>query len=225
MGSERRWQHIGVVVGMATEARIARGLGWRIAIGGGTTAGAYRAARRLIEEGCDALVSFGLAGGLDPELRPGKLIVPSTVLVDGTEDRGTDPTINRILGGATGHTLIGVQAIVATVAAKRGLHERSGAAAADLESGAVACVAAAHRIPFAALRAICDPAGRTLPPAALVALDARGTIGVGRVLGSLLAQPAQLPALLALAVDAASARRSLTSRVRQVCERHHTRAA
>ena len=70
-----RWS-VGIVVGLAAEARIARRLGWKVAIGGGAAAGAEAAARRLIDEGSDALVSFGLAGALDPALRPGALIVP-----------------------------------------------------------------------------------------------------------------------------------------------------
>jgi hypothetical protein len=39
---------------------------------------------------------------------------------------------------------------------------------------------------------------------------------VWRVITSLTARPGQLPALLALAVDAAAARRSLVERVRQI---------
>jgi adenosylhomocysteine nucleosidase len=85
--------------------------------------------------------------------------------------------------------------------------------AVDLETGAVARVAAAHGLPFAVLRAICDPAERDLPPAALVALNARGAIGLARVAGSLIAWPGQVPALLRLAADAAAARRSLARRV------------
>jgi len=119
-------------------------------------------------------------------------------------------------GGPTQHTLIGADAIVASVAAKRALRERTGAAAVDIESGAVARTAAAHGIPFAVLRAICDPADRALPPAAQVALDPGGEINAWRVLGSVTAHPAQLPALLALAVDAAAAKRSLAARVRQI---------
>ncbi len=206
---------IGAVVGLAAEAVIARRLGWRVAIGGATAAGAQAAARRLIDEDIDALVSFGLAGGLDPALRPGTLIVPSEVIVGSTRHR-TDPDLSRALGGATTHAVLGTAAIVASVAEKRNLRERTSAAAIDLESGAVACVAAARGMPFAVLRAICDPAERGLPPAALAALDARGAIRVWRVAASLVARPGQLPALLALAADAAAARRSLAARVRQI---------
>src|SRR4051794_26386992 len=109
---------IGIVVGLAAEARIAHRLGWLVATGGGTAAGAEHAARRLIAEGCRALISFGLAGGLDPALRRGTPIVPSTVIAnDGHYP--TDPDLVRLLGGATQHLILGTDAIVASVAEKR----------------------------------------------------------------------------------------------------------
>ena len=60
---------------MQTEARLARRLGFRIATGGGTRDGAETAARLLVAEGALALVSFGLAGGLQPPLHSGKVLV------------------------------------------------------------------------------------------------------------------------------------------------------
>src|SRR4029077_8389304 len=74
---------IGVVVGLAAEARIARRLGWRVAIGGGTAAGAEAAANALVRQRCAGVISFGLAGGRDPTLRPGALIVPAGVIAGG----------------------------------------------------------------------------------------------------------------------------------------------
>jgi adenosylhomocysteine nucleosidase len=208
---------VGVVVGLAAEARIARRLGWLVAVGGGTAAGAKTAARSLADAGVDALVSFGLAGGLDPALRPGALIVPSAVIA-GALHHPTDPGLSRALGGATPHAVLDAGTVVSSVAAKLSLRDRTSAAAVDLESGAVACVAIARGVPFAVLRAICDPAERVLPPAALAALDAHGAIGAWRVIASLVTRPGQLPALLVLAGDAAAARRSLVARVRQITQ-------
>ncbi len=190
------------------EARIAQRLGWQIAVGRDAVAG-------LLDQGVGALVSLGLAGGLAPGLRSGTLIVPSEVIV-GTERFATDPALSQLLGGMTAHALFGGDAVVATTAEKHRLYRATGAVAVDLETGIVARMAVSRGIPFAVLRAICDPAERALPPAALMALDTRGVIGTWRVLASVAAHPGQLPALLALAADAAAARRSLVARVRQI---------
>jgi adenosylhomocysteine nucleosidase len=203
---------LGIVVGLAAEARVARPLGWPTAVGGGTYAGALLAAERLVRSGVRALVSFGVAGGLDPALRPGTLVVPHEVLADG-QRVPTDPTLGRRLGGASAIVMLGHDRIVASAAAKIALFRSTQAGAVDLESGAVALVAARHRIPFAVLRAICDPAERDLPPAALIAPDRNGAIALARVIGSIFTRPKQLPALPALAADAMAARRALREAV------------
>jgi adenosylhomocysteine nucleosidase len=199
---------VGVVVGLAAEARIARRLGHPVAVGGGGPAGAEEAARRLLADGAGALLSFGLCGGLDPALAPGTVLIPQTVLDGGTR-HATSSDIAAPFGALTPHLLLAVTRIVATAAEKRRLHDATGAAAIDIESGAVARVAAASGRPFAVLRAVCDPAWEDLPPAALVALDSHGAIGFLKVLAALARHPAQLPALMALAGHAAAGRRSL----------------
>ena len=204
-----------ILVGLAAEARIACRLGWAVTTGGGTASGAEAAARLMVAQGATALVSFGLAGGLDPTLRAGDIIAPRRVV---TLDRSFDASLALAarLGGASEHALFGGNAIVATAREKRVLHAATGAAAIDLESGAVARVAAEHGLPFAVLRAICDPAERDLPPAALLALDRAGAIGLGRVLASVFAHPFQIGGLIALASDAARARRTLMRRIEAI---------
>jgi adenosylhomocysteine nucleosidase len=199
------------LVGFAAEARVARLSGWRVGIGGGTTAGAADTARRLIDAGATGIVSFGLAGGLDPALPPGTLIVPKAVAAD-SRVWLTDPELSARLGGSTGHVCLGWHRAVACPMEKRRLCEETGAVAVDMESGAVAAVAAEAGIPFAVLRAICDPADRAVPPAALVALNAAGGLAAGRMAMSILAKPGQVGALLKLARDAATARRALRER-------------
>jgi len=205
---------VGIVVGLVAEAKVAGSLGARIAIGGGTSAGAASAADTLAPR-VSALISFGLAGGLDPALPPGALLIPATVLAeDGQWD--TDPILNARLGGPTPGALFGDGAILATTGAKAALHARTGAVAVDLESAAVARIAARHGLPFAVLRAVCDPAGRDLPRAALAALDGQGRIGALRVVAAILAQPGEILGLIALGRDAARARLALVTRVRAI---------
>jgi adenosylhomocysteine nucleosidase len=200
-------ERIGVVVGMRAEARIARRFWSRVAIGG-------EGARELLDGGARALLSFGLAGGLSPALRPGDIVVPAAVLSRGVR-YATAKDVDGLPKAGHDELIVGADAPVATVEGKRRLWRETGAAAVDMESGAVARIASERGVPFGVLRVICDPAERALPPAALAALDAHGAIGLMRVLASLVGEPRQVGALLRLAGDAAVARRGLRHCARQ----------
>ncbi len=206
---------VGVVTGLEAEARIARRFGVPVEVGGGRADGAAAAAQRLVERGVGGLVSFGLAGGLDPALDPGTVLVPAAVLLD-AERWDADDALSRRLGGGTPGALYGGGEVVATAAAKAALLARTGAVAVDLESAAVARAARRHGLPFAALRAVCDGAGRGLPRAALVALDGAGQIGGLRVAWAAASRPWEVPDLVRLGGDAARARHALVARVRAI---------
>lgn len=212
---------LGIVVGLEAEGRIARCLG-RVAIGGGLPAGAEAAAEELVAHGVTALISFGLAGGLDPALPAGTLVVPEMVIEDGRHYL-TDPALSARFGIPTTRSVLAGHTILSDPAAKHAARAATGAAIIDLESGAVARVAARHNLPFAVLRAVCDPASRALPPLALAALDAGGRISPGRVIAALLRHPGQIPALLGLARDAMRARAALMAAVRRIP--HHRQAS
>ncbi len=203
---------IGFVVGLTAEAALLRGSGFAVGVGGGWPQGAAAAAAKLLDDGALALVSFGLAGGLAPGLAAGALLVPRAVLA-ADQRLVCDTAMLIFLGGANADALCAGSTIAVTVAEKAALHAQTGAAAVDLESGAVGQVAAARGAPFAVLRAVADPAGRNLPPAALLALDAGGKIKLGAVLASVARQPGQIAGLIGLALDAGRARRALQRRV------------
>lgn len=206
-----------LLVGFEAEAQIARLTGWPVVIGGGTTPGAASAARMAIQSGAPAIVSFGLAGGLDPSLPAGTLVIASEITTrDGVSRWFTDPILSARLGGQTGHVCLGTDQPAASVGEKQALHRRTGAALVDMESMAVAEAATEAGIPFAVLRAICDPADRDLPPAALVALTPDGKLAFGRLVRSILLGPGQIGALLGLARDAAAARRVLRDRATRI---------
>lgn len=206
---------IGLIAGLLLEARIARPLGIAIAVGGGTAEGAERAAEQLAAGGVSALVSFGLAGGLDPRLRPGDRIVPRIVHAAG-QDWPTDPALSELLGGVTVETLLSETRVVTCASAKRQLWLTTHAAAVDIESGAAARAAERYGLRFAALRAISDPAERSLPAAALSALDRNGRVQPFRVMAAVASHPLQILQLLALGHDAGLARRTLALRVKEI---------
>jgi adenosylhomocysteine nucleosidase len=204
---------IGFVVGLKAEAALLRGSGFMAGIGGGMPAGAAAAAQRLVAGGATALVSFGLAGGLNPALHAGDILVPPKVIEDGAS-YDCAPALLAWLGGATAGPMLAGDEVAVTAAQKSALFGATRADAIDLESGAVARVAAAAGLNFAVLRAVTDVAGSDLPPAALAALDQAGAIGLARVIGSVLRDPRQIPALLQLARAAGQARGALRSRLR-----------
>lgn len=194
----------GIVVGMEAEARIARRSGLGVALPGG--------AARLLAEGADGLVSFGIAGGLAPGLAPGTLVIASeVVLEDGSRLPAGLPPGCTAPKGALRAPVAGMSEIVPGAAAKRDLHGRTGAAAVDLESGGVARLCADAGVPFAVIRAIADPAERELPPAALVGLGPGGRVAPGPVLASVAARPGQIPALVRVALDTRRALRVLAA--------------
>jgi adenosylhomocysteine nucleosidase len=174
---------------------------------------AARAARAALEQGADALVSWGLAGGLDAALAPGSVVVPSTVLADGvcfpcatqwTEAvrvAAGDTAASRapaIVGQVSGGSLLSVAAPLLTPADKAQAAAATGAAAADMESGAIAAAAAGAGVPFIVVRVVVAARGDTLPPQAQRWIDARGNTRPLAALGAALT-PADWPRLIVLA--------------------------
>src|SRR5260370_4066353 len=193
----------GAVTGLAAEAEIAREAGLVAAAGAGTPEGTERAIRRLIEQGVPGLVSFGIAGGLAPNLASCTLIAPAAVRGTNGEAHWGDVEwharltraahaagVPLVVGG-----ILGADKIAASAREKTQLREASHAIAIDLESHRIARGAERARLPFLVFRVIADAADRDLPPAALLPLTRSGHPTV-RVLGSILAHPPPLPALL-----------------------------
>jgi len=165
-------------------------------------------ARKLITEGCDALISFGIAGGLDPALNPATIILAEAVLAADASNRPTDGSWQKRLcrqleatSTVSTGTLFGSDRIIETPADKRRLFEATGAVAVDMESHGIAAVAAEAGVPFLVVRLISDPATGSIPPAALKGVGLNGRERHLAVVGGLLRRPGDLPALLRLRRD------------------------
>jgi hopanoid-associated phosphorylase len=206
-----------VVTGMAFEARIAAAPGVVTVCGIADTINAALA--DAIARGCRGIVSFGIAGGLSPDLVPGACIVGREIVTANERfavHARWSTQLLRTIPGAIEGDIVGVQAPIATRQEKRELARATGAIAADMESGVAAIAAARHGLPFTAVRIVADPCERTLPPAALIALRADGTPNLPAVLRSLLFQPSQLGALIRVGRDTAVARAALTKARRRI---------
>jgi adenosylhomocysteine nucleosidase len=208
---------VGIVVGLPQEAAILKQALAKtiflLACAGAQPARATQGTAELIAGGANQLLSFGFAGGLDPSLRPGDIVVGAGVVgLDGWM-RATDAALALRVGAALDETgcrwrtglVAGADQALATPAAKQALYQRTSAVIVDMESAAVA----AAGLPFAILRVVVDPAERALPASVLAALDSKGRLNVLALLAGLLRRPGDFGPFLALARDNGPARSGL----------------
>ena len=154
--------HEGVVAG--------RRVAWCVAGAGGEAAG--RATRLLIDGHRPRLIlSAGFAGGLDPALARGTVVSPRrSINRTGGPPIGVAAAGQGIATAAAGNatssddlTLVSVDTVVTTAAAKRDLAAATGASLVDMETYAVATAAWAAGLPCVSIRVISDDASQDLP--------------------------------------------------------------
>ena len=160
-----------IVTGLYSEARIAAGAGMTV-ICSSSDPDQLRAQLDTFDHASvRGIISFGIAGGLDPSLRPGDLVVANEVMA--ADDRwATAATLSETLVEGTnigrrkivGGTIVGAEEVILHPRDKIQLHKETGATAVDMESHIAAAYAASVGLPFAALRVINDPASRANRP-------------------------------------------------------------
>ena len=138
---------IGFITGIEKEAAILREKTSYsdIACAGANSDNAYHQAIKLVKNNCDILISFGVAGALDPMLTPGDVILPRSV----TNESGTIFEVDLDLyQTVTSHlsenfkvssgTLYGSNTTISDTAEKQRLNQSLGTTAVDMESFGVA---------------------------------------------------------------------------------------
>jgi adenosylhomocysteine nucleosidase len=223
---------VGVVAALAAEARALGpslprggapplselahlGDGALLAVSGIGRAAAEAAARALIAAGASSLMTFGMAGGLDPALKAGSIVLPCEILAeDGTRFTASRMWRERVaaalspLYAVTEGSLLTTAHAIDTPAEKTRVFRDSGAAAVDMESAAVAAIAAHGNLPFIAVRVIVDTAADSLPRAVVFASQA-GSVQMSRLIAGLILSPREIPALIRLSQRYRIAARSL----------------
>ena len=205
-----------IVTGLVQEARIAAGPGMIVICSSSDPAQLRALLATLDSRTFRGVISFGVAGGLDPSLKSGDVVVATEVLSGDTrflaglalnEEMIASAALRRrrvVRGG-----LAGVEQVIAATACKAALHSETGAAAVDMESHIAAAYAADAGLPFAALRVISDPASRSLPALAKSAIKPNGDIDLRKVLRGVARNPTSLRALVSTGIDFNRALRSL----------------
>jgi len=173
-------------------------------------------ASELLASGCSALMSFGLGGGLSPELTAGQVVVADRVILpDGDEIPTAKNWRERLLavlprnGGVMVGAVAGSETIVANPQAKQEIYDATAAVAIDMESHRVAGIAARAGVPFLVIRAVSDASDQTIPKTAIGAISENGTPLYGKVISRIIRQPGDLPKLMRLSKDSERALASL----------------
>jgi adenosylhomocysteine nucleosidase len=205
-----------IVTGLVQEARIAAGPGMAVICSSSDPRQLRSLLATLDPTSFRGVISFGVAGGLDPTLKSGDIVVATEVLAGEArwltelplnEDQIASVALKRrrvVRGG-----LAGVEQVIAARAGKAALWSKTGAAAVDMESHIAAAYAAEAGLPFAALRVISDPASRALPAIAMSAIKPNGDIDLRKVLRGVARNPLSLRALVSTGIDFNRALRSL----------------
>jgi adenosylhomocysteine nucleosidase len=191
---------LGILCGIESEAVLARRIdGAQIACAGARPQKARWLARQLIKNGARRLRSFGVAGGLEPGLPIGAMVI-------GTQVQSLDAAwdchsawINQLtqkVPEAHCGPVWGSEYLVSTTHDKRALYERSRCLIVDMESQCAAQIAAESNVPFAVVRVVCDTSDMEMPPMVIEAIAEDGKINITNALWSLLRHPGQIPGLI-----------------------------
>jgi len=166
---------------------------------------ARAAAIRLVEHGATNLLSWGCAGALSSNLKPGVLLLPHAIL---TEDGQTlhihkrwgKQLKDQLTGTLNWHEgmLVESSHIVSSQEEKQKLARHSNVIAVDMESAVIGRIARQAGIPFMVIRAVADAADEALPPCITGTMDNRGHLQMQRLLSTLVRQPRLWPQLIRL---------------------------
>jgi adenosylhomocysteine nucleosidase len=209
---------VGIVTALTTEARALtptiqhRGApfgledGTLISVSGIGMSAANDAALALIQAGADALVSFGLAGGLDPALSAGTIFLPGEVFAADSGEFGTTTAWRERVAAAlaqlrplaAGRLLTSPRAVT-TAVAKETMFRDGGALAVDMESAAVARVANERGLPFLVARVVVDTATDVLPGSVMAASDGSGEVQIWRLIAGMVRAPSEIVDVIRLA--------------------------
>lgn len=205
--ARRRSGLTGVVAALPAEARWLRASALAVRVGGVGAEHARRAARSLIADGAQALISWGTAAALAPTLSVGTLVLADRVIgetVPLVPDLAWTARVAESLRDVAGVSVVrGTMACPADVLRnardKHALADRSGAIAADMESAAIGAVAREAGAPWIVVRVVSDAADTVVPSSVVDAIDEKGALSWARLFGALLRKPTDIAAFPALA--------------------------
>lgn len=155
-------------------------------------------ALQLIEEGCDILISWGIAGGAKSDLKTGDLFIATSFKnVRSIEIRPVASVANGItdklqtLRPKRGDILT-VEKMILKSTEKKTLAQKYKISAIDMESAIIAQTAEKATIPYICIRSICDEINTDMPAFINNSLNRNGETVIWTALEGLALQPKKI---------------------------------
>lgn len=186
---------------------------------------AAKAAEMLVrDERPDLLISTGFCGGIAPELQDGDVVVAQKIII--TDDRGCEEIPVRLSGigqnfvarqgtevkRVVGGTFVSTAIIMSKKRLARLVSSQDPNPVAEMESGAIAIIAAENGIPLLAIRTVSDSSSEELCFSLDELCDVEmRCIRPHKVMQTILRKPHIIPQLVRLSFSSSRAATSLTA--------------
>ncbi len=206
------------IVGLQSEAKILRQYGYHhVGISGGDRLTAQKTTEFFIQKQAKSIISFGFAGGLDPSIPVGGIIIPTAIrtidnLLFDVHQNWRKKIINLMAGiRIYSGTMLGSDNPIIEKKIKANIYHKFGTIGVDMESHIVASICNKNNVPFCAIRVVIDTANTSLSKQTADIMQKDGRISVNRAIKTILNHPSVLKELIILGKQYHHAYRQLSN--------------
>ena len=187
---------IGIVVGIRSEKRcIPSNKNLFVEIGYGKKA--YKAAKNVLKNNLDLIISFGLAGSMTKKIRNSEVIIPNKILNEKFKFKKTSTISNNYLRKRSKEKII---KNVCLFTSDKILNKKIKLkiSAVDMEASYVLKAASEHKVPFSSVKIIFDDMENSIPSFLINSIDNNGKIKLFSLIIAILKKPYRVKDLVKL---------------------------
>ena len=201
---------IGIVVGLKSEEKsipknnnifVARGYGQE----------AYGAAKKVLKNNIDLIISFGLAGGMNPEIKNSDIIIPKKIFNEKFRFYKTSSFFNSYLEKKCKEKVISKVNLITSQKILNKKMNTSLIDAVDMEADFVFKAAIEHNVPFSSVKVIFDDLKNPIPNFLISTINTKGQLKSLNLFFLILKKPYRIKNLIEINKIYRKSMRKLTS--------------